>query len=102
MLTEKCRQQRKGTEEAEQLRLQLFQLEQNIETLEKANQTLRSEKDQLDEQLKEQRAEANRLQEELTKEQKIRTNLKTVLTQATSLLRDILQASRQWKIPRGH
>ncbi|XP_063140422.1 cilia- and flagella-associated protein 157 isoform X1 [Rattus norvegicus] len=91
MLTEKCRQQRKGTEEAEQLRLQLFQLEQNIETLEKANQTLRSEKDQLDEQLKEQRAEANRLQEELTKEQKIRTNLKTVLTQATSLLRDIRQ-----------
>lgn len=41
MLTEKCRQQRKGTEDAEQLRLQVLQLEQSIETLEKANQTLR-------------------------------------------------------------
>lgn len=41
MLTERCRQQRKGTEEAEQLRLQLSQLEQNIETLQNDNQTLR-------------------------------------------------------------
>lgn len=62
----------------------------------------RSEKDQLEEQLKEQQAEASRLQEELTKEQKLRANLKTVLTQATSLLRDIMQASKQWEIPRGH
>lgn len=41
MLTERCRQQRKGSEEAEQLHLQLSQLEQNIETLQKDNQTLR-------------------------------------------------------------
>ncbi|XP_028612898.1 cilia- and flagella-associated protein 157 [Grammomys surdaster] len=91
MLTEKCRQQRKGTEEAEQLRLLLSQLEQNFQNLQKDNQTLRREKEQLEEQLKEQRSEANRLQEELTKEQKVRANLKTVLTQATSLLQDIVQ-----------
>lgn len=62
----------------------------------------RSEKDQLEEQLKEQRAESNRLQEELTKEQKLRANLKTVLTQATSLLRDIMQASTQWATRAKH
>lgn len=61
----------------------------------------RSEKDQLEEQLKEQQAEANRLQEELTKEQKIRANLKTVLIQATSMLQDIVHVSKQWEIPRG-
>lgn len=55
----------------------------------------RSEKEQLEAQLKEQQAEAHRLQEELTKEQKIRANLKTVLTQATSLLQDIVQVSKQ-------
>ncbi|XP_031225734.1 cilia- and flagella-associated protein 157 [Mastomys coucha] len=91
MLTEKCRQQKKGTEEAEELRLLLSQLEQNIQNLQKDNQTLRSEKEQLEAQLKEQQTEAHRLQEELTKEQKIRANLKTVLTQATSLLQDIVQ-----------
>ncbi|XP_021048274.1 cilia- and flagella-associated protein 157 [Mus pahari] len=90
MLTEKCRQQRKGTEETEQLRLLLSQLEQNFQNVQKDNQTLRSEKDQLEAQLKEQQAEANRLQEELTKEQKIRANLKTVLIKATSMLQDIV------------
>ncbi|XP_034351203.2 cilia- and flagella-associated protein 157 isoform X1 [Arvicanthis niloticus] len=91
MLTEKCRQQKKGTEEAEQLRLLLSQLEQNFQNLQKDNQTLRREKEQLEEQLKERQTEANRLQEELTKEQKIGANLKTVLTQATSLLQDIVR-----------
>lgn len=90
MLTEKCRQQRKGTEETEQLRLLLSQLEQNFQNVQRDNQTLRSEKDQLEAQLKEKQAEANRLQEELTKEQKIRANLKTVLIQATSMLQDIV------------
>lgn len=41
MLTEKCRQQRKGTEEAEQLRLLLSQLEQNFQNLQKDHETLR-------------------------------------------------------------
>lgn len=41
MLTEKCRQQRKGTEETEQLRLLLSQLEQNFQNLQKDTQTLR-------------------------------------------------------------
>lgn len=58
----------------------------------------RKEKDQLEEQLKERQTEANRLQEELTKEQKIRANLKTVLTQATSLLQDIVRVSKQREI----
>lgn len=41
MLTEKCSQQRRGTEEAEQLRLLLSQLEQNFQQLQEDNQTLR-------------------------------------------------------------
>lgn len=41
MLTEKCRQQRQDTKEAEQLRLLLSQLEQNFQTLQKDNQILR-------------------------------------------------------------
>lgn len=41
MLTEKCRQQRRGTEEAEQLRLLLSQLEKNFQQLREDNQTLR-------------------------------------------------------------
>lgn len=41
MLTEKCRQQKQSTEEAEQLRLLLSQLEQNFQQLQKDNQTLR-------------------------------------------------------------
>lgn len=41
MLTEKCRQQKQGTEEAEQLRLLLSQLEQNFQQLQNDNQTLR-------------------------------------------------------------
>lgn len=54
---------------------------------------IRSEKDQLEEQLKGQQAEAKQLQEKLTEEQKVRTSLETVLAQATSLLRDIIQVS---------
>ncbi|CAO2597883.1 Cilia- and flagella-associated protein 157 [Lemmus lemmus] len=91
MLTEKCRQQRQGTEEAEQLRLLLSQLEQNFQQLQKDNQTLRSDKDQLEQQLREQQAEVNQLQEKLTEEQKVRASLETVLAQATSLLQDIVQ-----------
>lgn len=41
MLTEKCRQQRQGTKEAEELRLLLSQMEQNLQKLQKDNQTLR-------------------------------------------------------------
>ncbi|XP_027279579.2 cilia- and flagella-associated protein 157 isoform X2 [Cricetulus griseus] len=91
MLTEKCRQQRQDTKEAEQLRLLLSQLEQNFQTLQKDNQILRSEKDQLEQQLSKQQAEVNQLQEELTEEQKVRGSLETVLAQATSLLQDIMQ-----------
>ncbi|KAK7802733.1 hypothetical protein U0070_007176 [Myodes glareolus] len=91
MLTEKCRQQRQGTEEAEQLRLLLSQLEQNFQQLQEDNQTLRSDKDQLEQQLREQRVEVNQLQEKLTEEEKVRVKLETVLAQATSLLQDIVQ-----------
>ncbi|KAM7316861.1 hypothetical protein ACRRTK_024592 [Alexandromys fortis] len=91
MLTEKCRQQKQGTEEAEQLRVLLSQLEQNFQQLQKDNQTLRSDKDQLEQQLREQRAEVNLLQEKLTEEKKVRASLETVLAQATSLLQDIVQ-----------
>lgn len=41
MLTEKCRQQKKGTEEAEQLRLLLSRMEQDAQNLQNDNQTLR-------------------------------------------------------------
>ncbi|OBS69290.1 hypothetical protein A6R68_02200 [Neotoma lepida] len=91
MLTEKCHQQRQVTEEAEQLRLLLSQLEQNFQKLQDDNQTLKSEKDQLEQQLKEQQAEADRLQKKLTEEQKVRARLEIVLAQATSLLQDIVQ-----------
>ncbi|XP_075840474.1 cilia- and flagella-associated protein 157 [Microtus pennsylvanicus] len=91
MLTEKCRQQKQGTEEAEQLRLLLSQLEQNFQQLQNDNQTLRSDKDQLEQQLREQRAEVNLLQEKLIEEKKVRASLETVLAQATSLLQDIVQ-----------
>ncbi|XP_051022150.1 cilia- and flagella-associated protein 157 [Acomys russatus] len=91
MLTEKCRQQRQDTEEMEHLRLLLSQQEQTIQQLQKEHQTLKSEKEQVEEQLREQQAKANRLQEELTEKEKVRANLETVLAQATSLLRDIVQ-----------
>lgn len=41
MLTEKCRQQKQVTEEVEQLRLLLAELEQNFQKLQKDDQTLR-------------------------------------------------------------
>lgn len=41
MLTEKCRQQKHVTEEVEQLRLLLAELEQNFQKLQKDDQTLR-------------------------------------------------------------
>lgn len=41
MLTEKCREQQRGTVEAEQLRLQLSQLEQGLGQLQQDTQTLR-------------------------------------------------------------
>lgn len=40
MLTEKCSQQKQCTEETEQLREQLSQQEQNLQKLQKDNQTL--------------------------------------------------------------
>lgn len=61
----------------------------------------RSEKEQVEEQLREQQATASRLQEELTEEKKVRANLETVLAQATSLLRNIVQVSKQWETPGG-
>ncbi|KAL6036978.1 hypothetical protein STEG23_033512 [Scotinomys teguina] len=91
MLTEKYRQQKQATEEAEKLRLLLTQLEQNFQKLQKNSQTLRSDKDQLEQQLREQQAEVNRLHKTLSEEQKVRTRLETVLAQATSLLQDILK-----------
>ncbi|XP_040591563.1 cilia- and flagella-associated protein 157 [Mesocricetus auratus] len=91
MLTEKCRQQRQGTKEAEELRLLLSQMEQNLQKLQKDNQTLRGEKEQLEQQLSKQQAELNRLQQELTEEQKAHGSLKAVLAQATSLLHSIVQ-----------
>ncbi|XP_028740583.1 cilia- and flagella-associated protein 157 [Peromyscus leucopus] len=91
MLTEKCRQQKQVTEEVEQLRLLLAELEQNFQKLQKDDQTLRSEKDQLEKQLREQQAEVTQLQKQLTEEQKVRARLETVLAQATSLLQEIVQ-----------
>lgn len=55
----------------------------------------RSDKDQLEQQLREQRVEVNRLQEKLTEEEKVRAKLETVLAQATSLLQDIVQVSKR-------
>lgn len=53
----------------------------------------RSEKDQLEKQLREQQAEVTQLQKQLTEEQKVRARLETVLAQATSLLQEIVQVS---------
>lgn len=61
----------------------------------------RSDKDQLEQQLREQRAEVNLLQEKLTEEQKVRASLETVLAQATSLLQDIVQVSKWQETSRG-
>uniref|UniRef100_A0A8C5KLU7 Cilia- and flagella-associated protein 157 n=1 Tax=Jaculus jaculus TaxID=51337 RepID=A0A8C5KLU7_JACJA len=91
MLTEKCRQQRQGSEEAEKLRLVLCQLEQNLLQLQTDYQELRSQKEQLEQKLEQQQAEAERLKQELTEQQKARANLEMILAQATSFLRDILQ-----------
>ncbi|GAB5580150.1 cilia- and flagella-associated protein 157 [Prionailurus iriomotensis] len=91
MLTEKCREQQRGTVEAEQLRLQLSQLEQDLGQLQQDTQTLRSQRDQLNLQLERQQAEAQQLQWELTEEQKVRANLETALAQATFILQDVLQ-----------
>lgn len=60
----------------------------------------RSDKDQLEQQLREQRVEVNRLQEKLTEEEKVRAKLETVLAQATSLLQDIVQVSKRRETPR--
>uniref|UniRef100_A0A667I0W2 Cilia- and flagella-associated protein 157 n=2 Tax=Lynx canadensis TaxID=61383 RepID=A0A667I0W2_LYNCA len=91
MLTEKCREQQRGTVEAEQLRLQLSQLEQGLGQLQQDTQTLRSQRDQLNLQLERQQAEAQQLQRELTEEQKVRANLEAALAQATFILQDVLQ-----------
>ncbi|KAK2500743.1 hypothetical protein MC885_018291 [Smutsia gigantea] len=91
MLTEKCREQQQGTAEAEQLRLQISQLEQNLLQLQKDNQALRGQRDQLSLQLEQQQAVIQRLQLELKEEQKVRGSLEIALAQATSFLQDILQ-----------
>ncbi|XP_029775372.1 cilia- and flagella-associated protein 157 isoform X1 [Suricata suricatta] len=91
MLTEKCREQQQVTAEAEQLRLQLSQLEQSIQQLQQDKQALRGQRDQLNLQLGRQQAEAQQLQRKLTKEQNVRANLETALSRATFILQDILQ-----------
>ncbi|XP_016066492.1 PREDICTED: uncharacterized protein C9orf117 homolog [Miniopterus natalensis] len=91
MLTEKCHQQQQSRAEAEQLRLLLSQLEQNILQLQKDKDELRSQRDQLNLRLEHQQAESQRLQQELTEEQKVRASLVTTLAQATTFLEDILQ-----------
>ncbi|XP_055255055.1 cilia- and flagella-associated protein 157 isoform X2 [Moschus berezovskii] len=91
MLTEKCREQQKGTAEAERLRILLGQLEQDLLKQQQDNQALRNERDQLNLQLEQQQAEGQRLQQQLSKEQKVRASLETALAQATSFLQDIMQ-----------
>lgn len=58
----------------------------------------RSQRDQLNLQLKQQQAEAQRLQQELAEEQKFRASLMMALAQATTFLQNILQVTRhRWK-----
>ncbi|KAB1280349.1 Cilia- and flagella-associated protein 157 [Camelus dromedarius] len=95
MLTEKCREQQQGTVEAERLRLLLSQQEQGLLQLQKDNQALRSQRDQLNLQLEQQQAEVWRLQQQLAEEQKVRASLEKALAQATSFLRDVMQVN--WK-----
>ncbi|XP_037653243.1 cilia- and flagella-associated protein 157 [Choloepus didactylus] len=91
MLSEKCRQQQQDTVETAQLRLLLSHLEQSFLQLQTDNQTLRSQKEQLNLQLEQQHTKVKQLQQELTKGQKVRANLEMAMAQATSFLRDILQ-----------
>ncbi|XP_077001742.1 cilia- and flagella-associated protein 157 isoform X2 [Tamandua tetradactyla] len=91
MLTEKCREQQQDTLETAQLRLLLGHLQQSFLQLQKDNQTLRSQKEQLNLQLEQQHTKLQQLQQELTKGQKAQANLEMAVTQATSFLRDILQ-----------
>ncbi|XP_045701866.1 cilia- and flagella-associated protein 157 [Phyllostomus hastatus] len=90
-LTQKCRKEQQGREEAEQLGLLLSQLEQNLLQLQKDKEALRCQRDQLNLQAELQQAKAQQLQQELTEERKVRASLETALDQAAAFLQDILQ-----------
>ncbi|XP_037350888.1 cilia- and flagella-associated protein 157 isoform X4 [Talpa occidentalis] len=91
MLTEKCKEQQVNTAEAQRLCLLLSQQEQRLQQLQKDNQELRSQKDQLNLLLKRQQTKAQRLQHKLTREQKARAGLETALVHSTAFLHHILQ-----------
>ncbi|KAF6123616.1 cilia and flagella associated protein 157 [Phyllostomus discolor] len=90
-LTQKCRKEQQGREEAEQLGLLLSQLEQNLLQLQKDKEALRCQRDQLNLQAELQQAKAQQLQQELTEERKVRASLEMALDQAAAFLQDILQ-----------
>ncbi|XP_012577109.1 PREDICTED: uncharacterized protein C9orf117 homolog [Condylura cristata] len=91
MLTEKCKEQQQNTAEAQSLHALLSQQEQHLQQLQRDNQELRSQKDQLTLLLKQQQTKAQRLQHKLTREQKARARLQTALAQGTAFLHRILQ-----------
>nr|KAF6433093.1 cilia and flagella associated protein 157 [Molossus molossus] len=95
MLTEKCLEQKQGRVEAEQLYLLLSQMEKTISRLQKGKETLRSQRDHLNLQLKQQQAEMQQLQQKLAEEQKFRASLIMALAQATTFLQNILQPYQQ-------
>nr|KAF6433092.1 cilia and flagella associated protein 157 [Molossus molossus] len=97
MLTEKCLEQKQGRVEAEQLYLLLSQMEKTISRLQKGKETLRSQRDHLNLQLKQQQAEMQQLQQKLAEEQKFRASLIMALAQATTFLQNILQIQPEEK-----
>ncbi|XP_007664076.2 cilia- and flagella-associated protein 157 isoform X3 [Ornithorhynchus anatinus] len=90
LLSEKCREQQQGVEEAHQLRKELGSLKVAFERLQSTNQALRKEVKRLEEEVEQQREEGQRLNQELDGELKQRQNLEQVLAQATYSLKDIL------------
>uniref|UniRef100_F6S448 Cilia- and flagella-associated protein 157 n=1 Tax=Ornithorhynchus anatinus TaxID=9258 RepID=F6S448_ORNAN len=87
LLSEKCREQQQGVEEAHQLRKELGSLKVAFERLQSTNQALRWE------EVEQQREEGQRLNQELDGELKQRQNLEQVLAQATYSLKDILSVT---------
>ncbi|XP_045429558.1 cilia- and flagella-associated protein 157 [Pipistrellus kuhlii] len=91
MLTEKYHEQQQDKAEAEHQRFMLGELERKVQHLQKDKEALRSQKNQLSQQLEHQHAEVQRLQHELAKEQKVRASLGTALTQATNFLQSVMK-----------
>ncbi|XP_054993597.1 cilia- and flagella-associated protein 157 [Sorex araneus] len=95
MLTEKCQEQQLDQKEAEKTRARLSKQEHCLQQCEEENRALRKKLEQLSAGLEQQRAEGQRLQQELAKEQGTRARLEKTVTQATSVLQNILQGSRK-------